>query len=344
MATAFCDTIEKETGIKARPTPADTDVGRVLPMKKGEAQAAILTAGTVFFVSTGLGEFSAKEWGPQRLRYVFGGNIIHHGFAVRGDSGIKDWSDLKGKRVAFPPGLFALTVPAFLAYGGLTVDDVVKVDAPGYTGAIKMVMEGAADACHACPVTPLMREWEAAPYKLYYLPMDPEDKEAWERMRKWAPFMAAPIWADYGALGIGGPKWLAYYPYTMVTYDFVPEDVIYTIVKALDEGYDLYKDVKPPSSTQWNMKAALDLNKPVYIPYHPGFIKYAKEKGMWTSKHEEWQKKALEAEEWRQEFKELLARIHARVDQSPISEEEIDREVRVVREARRARRIAEGGD
>ena len=51
-------------------------------------------------------------------------------------------------------------------------------------------------------------------------------------------------------------------------------------------------------------------------------------------------RRELEAEEWRREFKELLARIHARVDQSPISEEEIDREVRVVREARRARRIA----
>jgi uncharacterized OsmC-like protein len=48
----------------------------------------------------------------------------------------------------------------------------------------------------------------------------------------------------------------------------------------------------------------------------------------------------LEAEEWKREFKELLARIHARVDQSPVSEEEIDREVRVVREARRARRAA----
>jgi hypothetical protein len=46
----------------------------------------------------------------------------------------------------------------------------------------------------------------------------------------------------------------------------------------------------------------------------------------------------LEAEEWKREFKELLARIHARVDQSPVSDEEIYKEVQVVREARRARR------
>ncbi|HIC94554.1 MAG TPA: hypothetical protein EYP09_09950 [Anaerolineae bacterium] len=48
----------------------------------------------------------------------------------------------------------------------------------------------------------------------------------------------------------------------------------------------------------------------------------------------------LEAEEWKRDFEALLARIHARVDQSPISEEEIDREVQAVREARRARRAA----
>lgn len=52
----------------------------------------------------------------------------------------------------------------------------------------------------------------------------------------------------------------------------------------------------------------------------------------------------LEAEGWKREFKELLARIHARVDQSPVSKEEIDKEVQVVREARRARRAAQSGD
>jgi len=48
----------------------------------------------------------------------------------------------------------------------------------------------------------------------------------------------------------------------------------------------------------------------------------------------------LEAEEWKREFRELLARTHARVDQSPVSDEEIDKEVQVVREERRARRAA----
>jgi hypothetical protein len=48
----------------------------------------------------------------------------------------------------------------------------------------------------------------------------------------------------------------------------------------------------------------------------------------------------LETEDWKREFKELLARIHAGVEQSPISEQEIDKEVQAVRGARRARRAA----
>ena len=296
LATAFSEAIEKKTGIRTRPTPADSDVGRVPPVKNGESQAAILTAATVYFASNGLGEFGAKQWGPQKLRLVFAGNVIHHGMAVKADSGINTWADLKGKKVAFPPGLFSLTVPALLAYGGLTKDDVVIVKAAGYTAGIKMVMQGAADACHACPVTPLTKEWESAPYGLNYLPMDSKDKEAWERMKKFAPFMASPIWADYGGLGKGGPRWLAFYPYTLTSYDTVDEEVIYTMVKALGEGYDLYKDVQKPSSGEWNLKATLNLEKPVSIPFHPGVIRYAKEKGNWTPELEAWQAKALKDE------------------------------------------------
>jgi len=170
------------------------------------------------------------------------------------------------------------------------------VRAAGYTAGMKMVMEGSADACHTCPVTPLTKEWESAPYGLRYLPMDKKDKSAWERMNKFAPFMAYPIWADYGGLGEGGHKWLAYYPYAMSTYDTVDGEVIYTIVKAMVEGRDLYKNVSKPSSEEWTLEITLNTDKPIFIPFHPGLIKYAKEKGKWTSELEAWQAKALEEE------------------------------------------------
>jgi TRAP transporter TAXI family solute receptor len=299
LTTAFSAAIEKMTGIRCRPTPADADMARLLPVKRGEAQAMVITASTTYQASNGVEDFSKKMWGPQRIRYVFGGNVIQHGMGVKVNSGIKTWADLKGKRVCLSAGVAKMSIPGFLAYGGLTKEDVVLVPAGGYMHAIKTVMSGGADACHLCPSSPISKEWEAAPYGLRYLPMSKDDTAAWDRMRKYAPFMASPIWTTTGARGEGGDKWLAYYPYTISTYDTVPEDQIYTIVKVMDQGRDLYKDVKRPESEQWTMEISLDLTKPVYIPFHPGFIRYAKEKGMWKAEHEAFQANALKEEEAR---------------------------------------------
>jgi TRAP transporter TAXI family solute receptor len=299
MATALSDVISKKTGIRTRPTPADADMARLLPIKNGEAQATLISAATVYMASTGKADFSKKMWGPQRLRYIFAGHKVKHGFAAKANSGIKNWADLKGKRVAIGVGVNKMTVPGFLAYGGLSLDDVTVVPAGGYIHSIKTVMSGGADACHLCPSSSITKEWEASPYGLRFLPMDNKDKAAWERLAEFAPFMASPAWTTAGALGEGGPKWLAYYPYTVCTYDTVPEEIIYTMTKAIVEGYDMYKNVRRPFSEEWNIDMAMDLSKPVHIPYHTGFIKLAKEMGKWKAEHDDFQAKALKAEEER---------------------------------------------
>lgn len=299
LATTFSDAIEKKTGIKVRPLPADADLGRFLPVKAGEAEAAVVSGGTVHVASNGLLEFSSPQWGPQKIRLVFAGDVMPHGMAVRASSGIKTWDDLKGKRVAMAPGVFSITTPGFLAYGGLTLDDVVVRKASGYTTAVRMVMSDGADACHVTPLSPLLKEWEAAPYGLRYLPFDPENKAGWERMRKIAPFLAVPVWVEKHALGEGGPKWLCYYPYTIATYDTADEYVIYAIVKALVEGRDIYKGTKPPSTEQFTLERTLSKDMPVYVPFHPGLIRYAKEVGKWTPELEARQAESLKAEEER---------------------------------------------
>ena len=300
LATAFSEAIEKQTGIRTRPTPGDADMARLLPVKNGEAQVTIITASTTYQASHGIEDFSKPMWGPQRIRYVFGGNAITHGLAVKADSGIKTWADLKGKRISWHAGAGKVTVPGMIAYGGLDPEkDVVLVPTGGYVQGIKVTMEGSLDACHLCPSSPISKEWESAPYGLRYMPMDDKDTEAWKRLAKYAPFMASPYWSTTGGLGEGGEKWLAYYPYTLSTYDTIDEEVIYTIAKAMAEGRDLYKNVKRPESEEWTMEQSLDLKKPIYIPYHPGFIRYAKEKGMWTAEHDAFQANALKEEEER---------------------------------------------
>lgn len=56
------------------------------------------------------------------------------------------------------------------------------------------------------------------------------------------------------------------------------EDVVYNVAKALLDNTDEFATYHP-TGRQWNVKNTLD--NPV-VPFHPGAIKYLKEKGAWT--------------------------------------------------------------
>jgi len=299
LVTLFSEVLSKRLGVRVRPTPCDTDVGKLLPIRTGEAAATLISAGTAYVASHGLADWEENKEGPQQLRLWFAGQKMTHGIITRANSGITTWENLRGKRVALAPGIFQLGVPALLAYGNLKMDDVVVRRASGYTAAIKMVMSGGADFTQASPFTPILMEFAVAPYGLRYLSMDCKDKEAWKRVAKIAPFLGYPVWAQTGTFGVGGPQCLAYYPWTFVTYPNVDEDLIYGMVKWMVEDRDLYKNASPPSTEEFTLDWTLDLEKPVYIPFHSGLIRYAKEKGKWTGSHEAWQAKALKEEKER---------------------------------------------
>ena len=55
-------------------------------------------------------------------------------------------------------------------------------------------------------------------------------------------------------------------------------------------------------------------------------------------------RRALDSEQWRQQFEQLLSRFQARAKKHPVLEEEILKEVHVVRAERRARRLAQSSN
>ena len=62
--------------------------------------------------------------------------------ATAKDANIRSLKDLKGKRVAFVKGAASLenSMRGMLAFAGLTWDDVIKVEVPGYAASIQAVM------------------------------------------------------------------------------------------------------------------------------------------------------------------------------------------------------------
>jgi TRAP-type uncharacterized transport system substrate-binding protein len=79
--------------------------------------------------------------------------------------------------------------------------------------------------------------------------------------------------------GLKKPVELFGIAYALYCYPWVSDDVVYAVVKAIGEGYDIFKGAHPWLK-QWKVENMVKNPKP--IPFHPGAIKYFKEAGVWT--------------------------------------------------------------
>jgi len=288
ITSGFREAIEQLTPMKVRVEPYGTDVARALPLKAGESELSIMTGATGTCVSYGIAEFSAKSWGPQPLRQVWRGMGLNTGLIVRGDSGLKHPRDLKGKRVPYVPGWPAgmRGIEGIMAFGGLTWKDVTKVPCSGYVDQLKGIIEGKVDVAFAATVTPTLKEINAGPHGIGYLALPHSDKAAWERLWNLAPWLQPTICKRAPGLAKGDSFEYGGYPYSLWAYAHADADMIYAVVKSVDQGFDIYKDMHK-AMPAWNIKQAVKGRSPV--PYHEGAIRYFKEAGVWTSEMDKWQ-------------------------------------------------------
>jgi len=288
--------IEKKMGIKVRIIPTKTDVSKAVLLRSKEATLTLLAA-TAYFMFNGKEEYDSSEWGPQPLRIQWIGGNVPVGMMTRADSGIKKISDLRGKKVAFMPGVYGpnLYNEGYLAFGGLTWNDVKKLNVPSYGASHKAVQDGAADATSSALTAPGARELEAG-HGIYWLPVPFEDKEGWARLMKTTPVFFPEI-ATEGAGGISKNKPLevANFSSLILTYDWLEEDLGFEITKSIAEGYDIYKSVAP-ALANWTFDTFLKCLPMSYIPLHPGCIKYLKKVGRWKNDFDEHQTRLLSGE------------------------------------------------
>jgi TRAP transporter TAXI family solute receptor len=285
-SVAIGSALKKNLGVNLRVQPGKNDISRMAPLRDGKVKFSANGVGT-YFGQEGVFDFTSPDWGPQKLRLL----MMNNGEAnlvmgVAADVGVKTMADMKGKRVAWVVGSPALNhnVASGLAYAGLTWDDVVKVETPGFSAAWNAIVNGQADAAFSSTVSGLPKKLEASPRGLYWIPMPHDDKEAWKRVQKIAPY-TGPHMATIGSAGISkdNPHEGAAYPYPVLIANADEDgDLVYNLVKALDMYYDDYKDGTAGS-------AGWALSKQVFewaVPFHDGAVKYFKEKGVWTDAHQ----------------------------------------------------------
>jgi TRAP transporter TAXI family solute receptor len=272
----------KKYGTDMRVLPAGNDTSRLAPLRSGRAAASAMGIG-VYFAQEAIFEFGTKDWGPQALRLVLSTSSCNGAaVGVAKDTGVKEVKDLKGKRVGVVVGSPALTqnMMGYLAFGGLTKEDVKTVEFSSFGAMWKGMLNNEVDAAVASTITGQTKELETSPRGIVWPPTPKADTAGWARLWKVAPYYT-PTVATCGSGGISktNPVELPAYPYPIyVAYPSQSEELVYNVTKAMIEEFPNYKDAAPGAD-------GLALDKQVFawvLPYHAGAVKALKEAKAWT--------------------------------------------------------------
>ncbi|MDP6652270.1 MAG: TAXI family TRAP transporter solute-binding subunit [Gammaproteobacteria bacterium] len=285
QAVAIGAMLRDKYNVTLRVIPGQNDVSRLLPLKTGRVDFTANGVAT-YFAQEGMFQFAAQEWGPQPLRLLMTSNgLSNQGIAVAADTGVTSFAGLRGRRVPYVRAAPALNVSmeAYLACGGLTWDDVVRVDFPGYEAKWTGLINGDIDVAFGTTVSGPPYRLEASPRGIHWLPAPHDDEECWERMLAIGPYFTKHLATRGAAISDDNPHEAGTYPYPLLTALATQDsDLAYSLTRAIHENYDDFKD-SDPGAIGWALESQVFQ---WVVPYHEGAVNYWREIDVWTDEIE----------------------------------------------------------
>ncbi len=208
------------------------------------------------------------------------------------DSGIVKGSDLKGKRFVGgftgSPGIQA-QAEAGLANFGILPSDIKPQTVPSVDAGVRAIIEGRADAAGSGNIgMGVVSELDSSK-GARWLSYD-NSPEAVKRLQEKFPAKLIKLSPSKDNVGILEDTWVMSYDFYLVGRNNLSETTVYNIVKGLwEKNQELaainvnLKDWTPENFVVDNFT----------VPYHPGAIKFYKEKGVWTPAMEKLQQSLL---------------------------------------------------
>ncbi|UCD27550.1 MAG: TAXI family TRAP transporter solute-binding subunit [Planctomycetota bacterium] len=297
LTVAFSQLANQKTNLETSVEPVPAPIAQVLLVAKGEAQLVITASDGLYWAyhggggSPGYNEGWSKYDKPQKdLRLLCYGYDYFWVFYTLPKSGIKTISDLKGRKVStrYPGWTITNYGKAMLeAYGLDPKNDINPMTFPRSNIAQKAMMDGIIDAVLDMPIGARIREMEAKK-GMRTLPVDPSKIDYVKRVCPTAKIsMSTPV---VGGTKESGPIPLVTVPVAIAANKSISDDAAYQIVKAVMENNAHLKRIDP-SYAYFNIDRAIMETFP--IPYHPGAIRYYKEKGIWKAAEDAKQAKVL---------------------------------------------------
>ncbi len=261
-----------EHGIRATVESTGGSAYNVNAMSIGELDMGVVQSDVGFRAYKGVGDFEGKP--VSKLRSVFSLHPEPFHIVASKRSGIENFADLKGKRVNIGnPGsgqrssaqaLFGVTP---FGLDDMTVESLKASEAPDYLRDNRIdaffytVGVGSANIMDI-----------ASAHKVTLVAID---DTIIGKLREGRPYFVTTDIPGGVYPGANDPVRTFAVKATLLTTTDAPEDIVYNVVKSVFENFDEFKNTHPALNNLTPEKSLEGMT----APFHPGALKYYKEKG-----------------------------------------------------------------
>jgi TRAP transporter TAXI family solute receptor len=273
-----------------------TGTSTFLPLlDNGEIDFGIINAVEMNLAYQGAARFKVAGRNPlphvPNSRLIMRGSPLQVSLVVKKDSTIKTVHDVKGKRVTGEyPANIAIWFHVYtgLANGELTWDDVKIVPVPAVNDGVDAVVQGRADVSnHAIGAAKIKEADASVGVRFVSLDCSPQGEE---RVKKAVPGYYVTTIKSGSSTGVVGDTCVLTYDIYLVGHKALPGQVVQAALKAVWDNVDKIPPLHA-NFKDWTRERAASAD--VTIPYHPAAVQFYKEKGTWSAKMDETQKRLL---------------------------------------------------
>lgn len=279
IATAIAKVVSARTDVRMRTQPMAGTAKYIPEVNAGNLEFAVANIVQLTFAKKGI-ELSKGRPNPNLLLV---GTLMKFrvGLIVPIDSGIKSIADLKGKLV--PSGLKSSpaalqSLKSALANAGLSLDDTKQVPTTSLVTMWNGFEARKFVTTIAAVGTGRVTQMASKVGGVRFLPIIPS-KAAYAGAMRYLPGSEPTLVKPAkGLTGIDKPTYVIGYDYTVFSSKHVADALAYKIAKGM---YDNQKELRE-SAPLWRTFDRNNLGKKHKdVTYHPGAIKFYKEKGIW---------------------------------------------------------------
>lgn len=268
--SAIAKVLKEKVGLNVLIQPTAGESVIIPIVGRGEADLGMANAPEVGAALAGGGQ--------PTLRLIGAVYPLRSAFWVRKDSNMRTVSDLKGKRVSL--GFSAMraldpVVRAMLATGGLSEKDVQAVPVPNVVRSADEFISGNADMFYFAFGAPKVREADATVGGTRVLEIP--DSPGMQAARTISPYGYLSEVAP-GPVFVGVEKPMKVYTIDnlMFTHAKTADDLVYKIIDTMEANKSELVAISPALRDF----SAAGLNRAYDFPYHPGALKYFKDKNI----------------------------------------------------------------